>query len=53
MEAEEALHRHLALAEELHGAGLTADALHHLGRSAELNPNDPRLAQLRERIEKR
>jgi len=44
---------HLALAEELHRAGQAADALHHLSRSAKLNPNDPRLAQLRARIEKR
>jgi tetratricopeptide (TPR) repeat protein len=44
---------HLALAEELHRAGQVAEALEHLGRSAELNPNDPRVAQLRERIEKR
>ena len=44
---------HLALAEELHRAGQVDDARLHLGRSAELNPGDPRLAQLRERIEKR
>jgi len=44
---------HLALAEELRCAGQIPDALHHPGRSAELNPNDPRLAPLRERIEKR
>jgi tetratricopeptide (TPR) repeat protein len=44
---------HLALAEELHRAGQVAEALEHLGRSAELNPNDPRVTQLRERIEKR
>jgi len=44
---------HLALAEELHRAGQTADALHHVNRSAELNPSDPRVAQLRQRIERR
>jgi tetratricopeptide (TPR) repeat protein len=44
---------HLALAEELHRTGQDADALRHLGRSAELNPNDPRIAPLRDRIDKR
>ena len=44
---------HLALAEELHRAGQIAEALHVLDRAAELNPNDPRIAQLRARIEKR
>lgn len=44
---------HLALAEELHRAGQVALALQVLTRAAELNPNDPRITQLRERIEKR
>ena len=44
---------HLSLADELRRAGQPAEALQHVNRAAELNPADPRVKQMRERLEKR
>ncbi len=43
---------HMALAEELQRAGLATEALEHVNRAAELSPEDPRVRQMRERLEK-
>jgi tetratricopeptide (TPR) repeat protein len=44
---------HLALADELHRAGQVAEAMQHLDRAADLNPKDPRLLPLREKLERK
>ena len=43
---------HLALAEELFLSGQREDAFTQLNRAAELNPDDPRIPKLRERLQK-
>jgi tetratricopeptide (TPR) repeat protein len=46
------LNTHIALADELGRAGKKEEALKELDRVISLNPKDPRISQLRERLEK-